>query len=213
MLVLGDAHAADPDNRAALLAASDASDADIALQVGDLEWYDLPVETWFVAGNNEDFDVIDALRADATPATLPDVRNAHLLASTATSRRGLRIAGLSGTYAPTKYDLPRNELRGDRRRHFTREDVERLAALEGVNVLMTHEAPKGLLDYGYDPGCAHINDLLDAVDPDLCVVGHHHRHREAEIRGCRVVSLAPAWERYYELDPAGLTLDGYDTPE
>jgi hypothetical protein len=62
MLVLGDAHASEPEKRADLLAAYDAADEELALQVGDLEWYDLPVETWFVAGNNEDFDVLDALR-------------------------------------------------------------------------------------------------------------------------------------------------------
>ncbi|UPM44654.1 metallophosphoesterase family protein [Halocatena salina] len=208
MLVLGDAHAADPDNRAALLDIYDATNADVALQVGDLEWYDLPVETWFIAGNNEDFDVIDALRDDA----MPDVNNVHLLASTATDLQGLRVAGLSGNYAPTKYDLPRSELEGDRRRHFTRDDVERLAAIEDIDVLVIHEAPKGLLYYGYDPGCEHVNDLLDTTDPELCLIGHYHRHEEAEILGCRVVSLAPAWERYYTLNSADLTIDVHETP-
>ncbi|QLG61443.1 metallophosphoesterase family protein [Halorarum salinum] len=209
MLVLGDAHAADADNREALLAAYDAVDPDAALQVGDLEWYDLPAPTWFVAGNNEDLDAIDALRDGEPP---PGVRNAHLLAGTVAEVGGLRVAGLSGNYAPTKYDLPRSELAGDRRRHFTREDVERVAALTDVDVLLTHEAPTGLLSYGYDPGCEHVTDLLDATDPDLCLVGHHHTHREAEIRGTRVVSLAPAWEGYYLLDPSDLTLERHGLP-
>ncbi|MFD1585581.1 metallophosphoesterase [Halorientalis brevis] len=210
MLVLGDAHAADPDNRAALVNAYDDAAADVALQVGDLEWYDLPVETWFIAGNNEDLDVIDALRDGAM---LPEVTNAHLLASTAAELSGLRIAGLSGNYAPTKFDRPCSELSGGRRRHFTREEVDQLAAIEDVDVLMTHEAPTGLLYFGYDPGCGHVNDLLAALDPDLCLVGHHHRHKEAEIEGCRVVSLAPAWERYYTLDPTDLTLASHETPD
>ena len=210
MLVLGDAHADDAAHREALVRAYDAADADAALQVGDLRWYDLPVETWFVAGNNEDLDVVDALREGARP---PGADNAHLLASTAADVRGLRVAGLSGNYAPTKYDLPREELAGDRRRHFTREDVERLAAVGDADVLLTHEAPTGLLYYGYDPGCERVNDLLDALDPDLCLVGHHHRHREADIDGRRVVSLAPAWERYYTLDPDDLALAAHDLPE
>ncbi|WP_254545366.1 metallophosphoesterase family protein [Halomarina pelagica] len=209
MLVLGDVHASDPDRWGALLAAYRAADEAVALQVGDLERYDLPRPTWFVAGNNEDLDVIDALRAGETP---PGVRNARLLAGTAAEVCGLRVAGLSGNYAPTKYDLPRSELVEDRRRHFTREDVERVAALEDVDVLLTHEAPRGLLSYGYDPGCEHVDRLLEATAPDLCLVGHHHRHREAEIRGARVVSLAPVWERYYVLDPDDLTLEARETP-
>ena len=221
MLVLGDAHADEPERREALRAIYDAVDPEATLQLGDLEWYDLPAPTWFVAGNNEDLDVIDALRAGESP---PGVRNAHLLAGTAAEVGarggrcnsaevcGLRVAGLSGNFAPTRYDKPRSELVGDRRRHFTHEDVERVAALGDVDVLMTHEAPTGLLSYGYDPGCEHVDDLLDATSPDLCLVGHHHRHREAELRGVRVVSLAPAWERYYLLDPTDLTLESHETP-
>lgn len=209
MLVLGDAHASDPDNREALMAAYDDADADVALQLGDLEYYHLPVPTWFIGGNNEDFDVVEAMRDGDPPA---DVANAHLLAGTAAEVGGLRVAGLSGNFAPTRYDMARSELSGDRRRHFTREDVERTAALDDVDVLLTHEAPNGLLSYGYDPGCDHIDDLIAATDPDLCLVGHHHSHHETSVHGTRVVGLAPAWECYYTLDPSDLSLAVRETP-
>ena len=209
MLVLGDAHASDPDRRETLLECYRTLEPDHVLQVGDLEWYDLPAPTWFVAGNNEEFDVIEALRAGESP---PEANNVELLASTVATVDGLRVAGLSGNYAPTKYDQPRRELEGDRRRHFTHEDVERAADLSDVDVLLTHEAPTGLLSYGYDPGCEHVNGLLETLSPSLCLVGHHQRHREAEIADARVVSLAPAWERYYTLDPEdeSPTLDEHD---
>ncbi|GAB3676492.1 metallophosphoesterase family protein [Halopiger thermotolerans] len=207
MLVLGDAHAADPARRETLLELYQRVDPDRVLQVGDLEHYDLPAPTWFIAGNNEDFDVIESMRANERPF---GESNVHLLASTAATVDGLRVAGLSGNYAPTKYDLPRSELAGERRRHFTREDVARARELEDVDVFLTHEAPTGLLSYGYDPGCEHVDDLLAAIGPDLCLVGHHHKHREAEIAGTRVVSLAPAWERYYTLDSETLALEAHD---
>ena len=211
MLVLGDAHADDPDNRRALLAAYRDSRAEVALQLGDLLFYDLPVPTYFIGGNNEDFDVIDALRAGEDPEGAT-VRNATLLASTVTDVGGLRVAGLSGNYAPTKYDESRADLEGERRRHFVREDVERLKQVEDVDVLLTHEAPRGLIYYGYDAGCERIDELLDALEPDLCLVGHHERHAEVEYGDTRVVSLAPAWERYYELDPETLALSERATP-
>ncbi|WP_265112475.1 metallophosphoesterase family protein [Halosolutus halophilus] len=207
MLVLGDAHASDSDRRETLLAYYRAIDPDRVLQVGDLEHYDLPAPTWFVAGNNEDLNVIDALRAGEDP---DGTRNVHLLASTAATIDGLRVGGLSGNHAPTKYDLSRAALSGDRRRHFTHEDVDRAAELSDIDVFLTHEAPTGLLWYGYDPGCEHVTDLLETVSPDLCLVGHHHQHRAAEIAGTRVVSLAPAWERYYTLDPETLQLTAHD---
>ncbi|ELZ19411.1 metallophosphoesterase [Haloterrigena salina JCM 13891] len=211
MLVLGDAHASEPDRRETLLKLYRAVDPAAVLQLGDLEYYDLPAPTWFVAGNNEDLDVIEALRAGEDP---PEADGVHLLASTVASVDGLRVAGLSGNYAPTKYDCARDELEGDRHRHFTREDVERAAELDDVDVLLTHEAPTGLLSYGYDPGCEHVDALLEALSPSLCLVGHHERHREAEIAGVDVVSLAPAWERYYTLegdvDEGGLRLEGHE---
>lgn len=208
MLVLGDAHADTPERRDALVNAYEESDADVALQLGDLMWYDLPVPTWFVAGNNEDLDVIEALRAGESPE---GVRNATLLASDAVGLSGLRVAGLSGNHAPTRYEMSRAELSGDRRRHFTHEDVETLLELSDVDVLLTHEAPHGLLSFDeYDPGCKHVDRLLRELSPDLCLVGHHHRHAETTFGDIRVVALAPAWEAYYLLDPSDLTLDRRD---
>lgn len=207
MLVLGDAHASDPENRRALLSAYDAVDAEVALQVGDLQYYDLPTPTWFVAGNNEDLDTIEALRAGEE---VDGVANAHLLDSAAVEREGIRIAGLSGNYAPTQFEKSRADLAGGRRRHFVADDVERAADLDDVDVFLAHEAPHGLLaTNGYDVGCTHVDRILSAVEPDLCLVGHHHEHVEGDFGTTRVVGLAPVWESYYRLDAETLTLERY----
>lgn len=210
MLVLGDAHADDPARRDALLAAYREVNPDAALQVGDLFHYDLPAPTWFVAGNNEDFDVIDALRRG--DATLTDAGRPHLLASTAADVEGLRVGGLSGNFAPTQYGKSRSDLAGDRRRHFVRTEVERAASLTDVDVFLAHQPPRGLLRVagGRDPGVGAVDKILRAVEPDLLLVGHNHRHAEATIEGVRVVSLAPTWEAYYTLDPATLELERHD---
>ncbi|GAD51710.1 hypothetical protein MBEHAL_0470 [Halarchaeum acidiphilum MH1-52-1] len=212
MLVLGDAHATDSARRRALFAAYRAADESVALQCGDLGYYDLPVCTYFVAGNNEDFDVVDALRHGRVRST--DVENARLLAGDAVDVEGLRVAGLSGNYAPTQYDKPRSALVDERRRHFVREDVERATALDDVDVLLTHEAPHGTpVSEEYDVGCTHIDDLLTALSPDLCLVGHHHEHTESTFGDTRVVTVAPVWESYYALDPATLALTRHETPD
>ena len=208
MLVLGDAHADDPENRRALRSAYGAADETVALQTGDLLTYDLPVPTWFVAGNNEDFDVIDRLRADDESGT----RNAHLLASEAVEVDGVRVAGLSGNYAPTRYEKRRTELEGERRRHFVREEVDRLKSVDSVDVLLAHEAPHGVYRDGYDVGCTPVDEVLRAVEPDLCLVGHHHVHAEGTFGPTRVVLLAPVWESYYRLDTATLSLERCETP-
>ncbi len=208
MLVLGDAHADDPDNRRALLDVYRSVDPAVAIQTGDLLYYDLPEPTWFIAGNNEDFDIIDALRSGEAP---DGVSNVHLLDSSIVERDGLRIAGLSGNFAPTRFEKARSDLQGDRRRHFVEADIEHAKSLENVDVFLVHEAPHGLLDAdGYDPGCVHVDDVLRTVEPDLCLVGHHHEHAESTFGPTRVVALTPVWEGYYLLDPETLELDRRD---
>ncbi|AGN00847.1 metallophosphoesterase [Salinarchaeum sp. Harcht-Bsk1] len=211
MLVLGDAHADEQSNRSALLAAYEEADADTALQVGDLLYYDLPVPTWFVAGNDEDLDVVESLR---TGSDADRTRNVHLLASTAVERHGIRVAGLSGNYAPTQFDRPRSELENDRRRHFVSDDVERATELTDVDVFLAHEAPHGLLQSdGYDVGCKHVDAILRALTPDRCLVGHHHEHVESTFGDTTVVGLAPVWESYYTLDPETIALERHPSPE
>jgi len=164
MLVLGDAHADEQSNRRALLAAYEEADVDTALQMGDLLYYDLPLPTWFIAGNNEDLDVIESVR---TGSDSDRTTNAHLLASTAVESAGIRIAGLSGNYVPTQFDKGRADLQDDRRRHFVREDIERVMELTEVDVFLTHEAPHGLLQSdGYDVGCKYVDGILRNLNPD-----------------------------------------------
>jgi Icc-related predicted phosphoesterase len=212
MLVLGDAHADDPENRRALFAAYREADAEVALQLGDLLHYDLPIPTWFIAGNNEDFDLVAALRNGLVSNSR--VNDAHLLASSAVELDGLRIGGLSGNFAPTQFNRPRANLVGERRRHFTFEDLESAKDLRSVDVLLTHEAPHGLpVAEDYEVGCSHVDDLIETLSPDLCIVGHHHQHAETMVDDTRVVSIAPTWQHYYILDPNTLTLTQFDTPD
>ncbi|MFB6105027.1 MAG: metallophosphoesterase [Halobacteriaceae archaeon] len=211
MLVLGDAHATTKDRRSQLFAAYRASGADTALQVGDLGYYDLPRPTYFVGGNNEDFDIIAALRHGRVESA--EVGNVRLLHSTVAEVDGLRVAGLTGNYAPSRFDRSRDALAGERRRHFVETDVERACELSAVDVFLTHEAPHGLpVSEEYDVGCTHIDTILEAVEPRLCLVGHHHEHAETTFGPTRVVSLAPTWESYYLLDPTNLSLDRHETP-
>ncbi|MFB6112634.1 MAG: metallophosphoesterase [Halodesulfurarchaeum sp.] len=211
MLVLGDAHADSADRRAQLLSTYDAANADVALQAGDLQYYEVPVRTYFIAGNNEDFDVIEALRHGRIRSE--GVKNVRLLASTVVDVDGLRVAGLSGNFAPSQFEKARSALRGDRRRHFVRADVKRAKQLEDVDVFLAHEAPHGIpIVEEYSVGCRYIDEILEALRPRLCLLGHHHEHVEGSFGPTRVVSLAPVWDSYYELDPSTLDLERYVSP-
>ena len=164
---------------------------DVADAEGRYDAFDAPLH--WIKGNNENFDLI---ASGYLPANLYYIPNGTLQVIA-----GLRVAGLGGTFAPTMYDVPAAGLPhpkkgtakatelADRRRHFVREEVEACKALENVDVLLTHEAPRPFRVKGNDAGKTPINEILAAIRPRLHLFGHHHRFVEADLRGVRSVCL------------------------
>ena len=165
---------------------------DVAGAGGEYEAVDAPL--YFVKGNNENFDEIEA---GGLPAGLHYIPNGSVL-----SLGGLRIAGLGGTFAPTLYEKRASELPhpkkgtakatelADRRRHFVREEVESCKRLRDVDILLTHEAPRPFrVGKGIDAGKTPINEVLAAMQPRLHLFGHHHRFTEIVAEGVRSVCL------------------------
>jgi predicted phosphodiesterase len=199
--------------------------------VGDLPGEDggyeqVPRPLYWIKGNNEDFDLIDAAGHKGLVAGhkglpylvgaehLYYIPNGRLIRIPVGQRcrSCLTIAGLGGTHAPTWYetgaaDLPHpkkgsakaTEL-ADKRRHFVREEVEACAAMRDVDLFMTHEAPRpyriGRLDAGKTP----VNEILAAMKPRLHLFGHHHRFTEQERQGTRSVGLDLVSRSYLLID-------------
>jgi hypothetical protein len=120
---------------------------------------------------------------------------------------GLRVAGVGGTFAPTWYDKRASELpagtgkggsrtaapkkrRDDKRRHFVREEVEAVKSMRGLDILLTHEAPRPFrAAAGHDAGKTPINEMIASAKPRLHLFGHHHRFVEMTVSGVRSVCL------------------------
>lgn len=170
---------------------------DLADAEGGYEPVDVPL--YWIKGNNENFD---AIAAGDLPAGLHYLANGQ-----AGTVMGVKLAGVGGTYAPTMYEVSAADLphprkatvqataSADRRRHFVREEVEACARLTGVDILLTHEAPRPyIVSHGAgrgrnDAGKTPINELLAGVKPRLHLFGHHHRFTEQERQGVRSVGL------------------------
>ena len=187
---------------------------DIASESGAYEALGAPV--YWIHGNNDNFD---AIAAGALPAGLHYIPN-----GTATVAQGfspaITIAGLGGTFAPTWYDTPAADLphpkkgtarateRADKRRHFVRDEVEACTALRGVDVFLTHEAPKPFRPSpggrGPDAGKGQVNEALAAMRPRLHLFGHHHRFSEQTVAGVRSVGLDLVVRSYLLIDAATL---------
>ena len=179
------------------------------LCVGDLpdgkgHYEPLPAPLHWIKGNNENFDLIAAGR-------FPD--NLHYIPNgQPTVIDGLRVAGLGGTFAPTMYELAAADLPhptkgtakatelADRRRHFVREEVDRLKCLEEVDIFMSHEAPVPFRVGRIQAGKRPINEVLLAMKPRLHLFGHHHRFEAAIVDGIPSVCLDLVRNSYLLID-------------
>jgi Icc-related predicted phosphoesterase len=173
----------------------------------------LPAPVYWIKGNNENFDTIDAGLLPANLNYLPNGRPSDLA--------GVRVAGLGGTLAPSWYDTPAAALPhprkasvkatalADKRRHFVREEVDVCRSLTGVDVFLSHEAPRpyfaGSGGRRNDAGKTPINEILASMRPRLHLFGHHHRFTEQERQGVISVGLDLVADSYLLID--GRTLE------
>ena len=164
----------------------------------------LPAPLYWIKGNNENFDTIAA-------GGFPD--NLHYLPNgDAVTVDGIVVLGLGGTLAPTLYETPAADLphpkkgtakataAADRRRHFVREEVERCRRSAGVDVFMTHEAPRPFKVGRIEAGKQPVNDLIASIGPRLHLFGHHHRYQEQQIGGVPSIGLDLVSKSYLLID-------------
>jgi Icc-related predicted phosphoesterase len=188
---------------------------------------------YWVHGNNDNFD---AIASGDLPEDLIHIDNGTFVKIHHRGEPVVQVAGLGGTFAPTWYDTPAADLphptlrqaqggperrRGtkkgsakatelaDKRRHFVREEVERLTLCGSmIDILLTHEAAKPFRPFsggrGPDAGKAQINEVLAALKPRLHLFGHHHRFSEQEREGVRSVGLDLVTRSYLLIDPVTL---------
>jgi hypothetical protein len=208
------------------------ADVPFWLQVGDVasnegEYFTPIAPLYWIKGNNEDFDVVAAAVAGHPPAP-----NLHYLCNGALHQvRGWRIAALGGTFAPTWYHSPASALppskghktmvgaaklgksRDDKRRHFVRDEVLACKALSGVDVFLTHEAPRPFYPAGrhIDAGKTVLNEILTTMRPRLHLFGHHHEFTDSERQGVRSIGLDMVTKSYLLIHQETLRCERLDT--
>jgi hypothetical protein len=182
---------------------------------------------YWIKGNNEDFGFVAAQPAGL--GTLPNLH--YIPNGISVRVHALVLAGLGGTFAPTWYesraaDLPSHvakprsgagrrgpaseavgagrgapATKDDKRRHFVHEEVDRCKALHGVDVFLSHEAPRPFpLPRVRDAGKTPINEVLSAMRPRLHLFGHHHVYSVAERQQVPSISLDRVSESYILFD-------------
>jgi hypothetical protein len=154
-----------------------------------------PRRTVFIKGNHEDFVWLDAQPdAEVLPGLfyLPNGGTFDLVTA---SDGAIRVGGLGGCYGPSDYERRSERLQGYAKRHYTRDEVERLSAASDVDVVLTHDAPAGVHfprhrgGRGFVSPAAGLDELLGQLSPSVCFFGHHHTRLDADIRGIRCIGL------------------------
>jgi uncharacterized protein len=207
-------------------------DVPLWVQVGDVasndgEYFSPICPLYWIKGNNEDFDVIAAAIAGHPPAP-----NLHYLPNGGVYTVGRwRVAALGGTFAPSWYHSPVTSLppsrgrrlsntsvklgksRDDKRRHFVREEVLACKTLVGVDVFLTHEAPRPFHPGGkrIDTGKTVINEVLTAMRPRLHLFGHHHEFTDSVRQNVRSIGLDLVTKSYLLIDEQTLRCERLDT--
>jgi uncharacterized protein len=208
------------------------ADVPLWISVGDVasnngEYFTPRSPLYFIKGNNEDFDVIAAAIAGRPPS-----ETLHYLPNGGPYHVGpWRIAALGGTFAPSWYRTPAAGLppsrgrkasgqslklgksRDDKRRHFVRDEVMACKALTGIDIFLTHEAPRPFYPAGrrIDAGKTVINELLATLKPRLHLFGHHHEFTDSVRQGVRSVGLDVATTSYLLIDVATMRCERMET--
>jgi predicted phosphodiesterase len=208
------------------------ADVPLWVQVGDVAsnegTYFLPVRPIFwIKGNNEDFDVVAAAAAGQPPAA-----TLHYLPNGGPYQVGpWRVAALGGTFAPSWYQTSAAALppsrgrrvagtsvklgksRDDKRRHFVREEVIACKTMSGIDVFLTHEAPRPFYPAGrrIDAGKTVINEVLGAMRPRLHLFGHHHEFTDSVRQSVRSIGLDIVTRSYLLIDTLTFRCERLDT--
>ncbi len=166
---------------------------------GDLpRWFaerrEVPRKTVFINGNHKDFVWLDSYDGDEILPGLFYLRNRRV-ADLGQGRDCVRVGGIGGCFGPSDYERQSKRLQGYAKRHYTRDEIDKLCRHSGIDVLLVHDAPAGVKfgryrrGAGYVSEAAGLDDLLSRLRPRVCFFGHHHTRLDAEVAGIRCVGL------------------------
>ena len=154
-----------------------------------------PRPTLLIKGNHEDFVWLDAHQDAEVLPGLTYLRNGCTVDIQDRGVGAIRVGGVGGCYGPSDYRRRSDRLQGYAKRHYTSDEIERLAVAGGVDIVLTHDAPEGVRferhrrGIGYLSEAAGLDVLLAQVQPRVCFFGHHHTRVDTDVSGVRCIGL------------------------
>jgi predicted phosphohydrolase len=160
-----------------------------------------PRPTVFIKGNHEDFVWLEEQRAAGKREVVPGLTYLHSGATIGLNSADgrIRVGGIGGCYGPSDYERQSKDLQSRAKRHFTRDEVERLCGRGNVDVLLLHDAPGGVgftwhrpdgsVWRRYQSEAMGLAQAVADTRPRICFFGHLHTPVYTEIAGSRCIGL------------------------
>jgi predicted phosphodiesterase len=145
--------------------------------------------TIFIKGNHEDFDFLEGKENTFIAENIFYLGNGSV-----TVHNGIRIGGIGGNRSGSNKYFTARKLHGWRRRHFTQEDIARLAIsagkVGGLDILLTHDSIEREDGAGKKIGAPEITSSILALQPSYAFSGHYHAPFQARLGNTAVYGMA-----------------------
>ena len=144
-----------------------------------------PIPTYFIKGNHEDFDFLEAHEKNNEVA-----RNIFYLPNQTIIKPDgrIKIGILGGNWSWKYYMKGKLKKKKDKRQYFNQQDIE-FFRKHPVNILLFHAYPQGVMKNGEDKGSPRLTELIEEIQPRYAFHGHRHRYNHAKIGRTEVIGL------------------------
>jgi len=149
-----------------------------------------PIPTYAILGNHDDADLFYRYAGKEIVPSLHLLPQGEVVSITI-GGQAIRVGALGGNYSPKYFHFAPANLSQGKRKHYTEAHIDALVAQAPFDILLTHEAPDGVvLKGGLDLGRPEIGELIRRTAPRFAFLGHHHWHTIAKMGSTTVVGLA-----------------------
>lgn len=159
----------------------------------------IPVKTYFINGNNEDFNFLRSVRLSGDFELL---KNLHYMPNGSinfvaglSGKESITVAGIGGRYSPEHFKHKEYD------RYYTENEINNmitgnnsLPPADKVDIFISHDAPEGVViedndNNRYYPKAIGLREAILKTRPKIAFFGHHHGTCNSNIEGIPVYGL------------------------
>lgn len=172
------------------------------ISTGDLGNYNYGEKfpLWFTPGNHDSEKAVSDFLAEKGNIRPIEAGKFYCLED------GAKFAGLPGIFSEFMFN--NTNLPNRPRKYFSRKDIEAMQNLNGIDILIFHEAPCGigLKKNNQELGSEIVRELIAKIQPKIAFCGHHHLLHASNIGNTKVFCLPQPNRAYMILETSDFSV-------